>query len=136
MCLVYRGKTPVSLQVIGSNFNGPIYERIFTNICSVYQYLLTTCIDCKIQHHQILRFQFLRGFTAVFLFSGLGVDSEQNGLTVIYFVTLGRKRYLSIKTKKKRILSIFNDESNGSCIGYVLGHSYTCHTLIKYNRYA
>ena len=31
-----RGKTPVSLQVIGSSFKSPIYEGIFTNICSFF----------------------------------------------------------------------------------------------------
>ena len=71
---------------------------LFTNICSIYQHLLTTSIKCKIEYHHILRF--LRGFTAVFLYYGLGVQSEQNGVTVIYFVSLGRKGYLPIKTKK------------------------------------
>jgi hypothetical protein len=83
-------------------FNGPIYEKIFTNICSVYQYLLTTCTDCNKEHHHILRFQFLRGFTPVFLFGGMGVDREQNGLIVIYFVTLGRRGYLPIKIKTQK----------------------------------
>ena len=27
---------PVSLQVIGSSFYGPIYERIFANICPLF----------------------------------------------------------------------------------------------------
>jgi len=30
------GKTIVRLQLIGSCFNGPIYEGIFTNICSLF----------------------------------------------------------------------------------------------------
>jgi hypothetical protein len=63
---------------------------------------LKTCTSCKIQHYHILHFPFLRGFTAVFLFGELGVEGERNGLIVIYFVMLGKRGYLPIKTKSTK----------------------------------
>jgi hypothetical protein len=39
----------------------------------------------KMEHHNILHFLFVRGLKKVFLFGGLGMEDQQNGLSEVVF---------------------------------------------------
>jgi len=67
----------------------------------------------------------------MFLFGGLGVDSEQNGLIVIYFVTLVRRGYQPIKTnntKRETMCVLQNTEArscNQCCSGKAISNTHS-----------
>jgi hypothetical protein len=46
--------------------------------------------------YHVLRFRFVRGWAAILPIGGLGVEDQQNGLIVMYFVGLGQRGSLRI----------------------------------------
>ena len=51
-----------------------------------------SCTQCKMEHHNILRFLLVRGLTTTFLVGGLGVENQLNGLREVQILLLSRMK--------------------------------------------